>query len=259
MTNVFARPPALSVNLNKIALLRNSRDSGVPDLLPFVHVARAAGAVGITLHPRPDERHIRPADVTAIAETMAPWRPGFELSLEGYPEARFFDICAEVRPEQVTLVPDAPEARTSDHGWVMDERERAVIAAAMARLRPLGCRIVLFAETDAAAIERIADAGATGIELYTGPYADSFRRGEAVEAMLETFTEAGRVAQRRGLSVNAGHDLNLANLPALVAHLPHLAEVSIGHELVADALLFGMRDAIVAYRSALGQPIEEHP
>ena len=258
MTNVSA--PALSVNLNKIALLRNSRDSGVPDLLPFVHVARAAGAIGITLHPRPDQRHIRPADVTAIAETMAPWRPGFELSLEGYPDDRFFEICDAVRPEQVTLVPDAPEARTSDHGWSLDDAgERAVIAAAMARLRPLGCRIVLFAETDPAAIERIADAGATGIELYTGPYADSFRRGEAVEAMLDTFTEVGRVARRRGLSVNAGHDLNLANLPALVAHLPDLAEVSIGHELVADALLFGMRDAIVAYRSALGHAIEEHP
>ncbi|HJU15269.1 MAG TPA: pyridoxine 5'-phosphate synthase, partial [Stellaceae bacterium] len=134
----------LSVNLNKIALLRNSRRTGVPDLLQFARLAHEAGADGITVHPRPDERHIRRGDVPALAGLMEPWRPGCELNIEGYPDERLFEIVREVRPEQCTLVPDAPGVLTSEEGWKLDDGERAIVAAALAVLKPLGCRVILF-------------------------------------------------------------------------------------------------------------------
>jgi pyridoxine 5-phosphate synthase len=249
----------LSVNLNKIALLRNARHTGAPDLIPFVHVARRAGARGITLHPRPDERHVRRGDVAAIAAAMRPWRPAFELNLEGYPDDRFLDLVAEIAPEQVTLVPDAPDAFTSDAGWRLDGAQRAVAEPAVRRLRALGCRVILFADPDPQAAARIADTGAHGLEIYTGDYAERFRAGRDAQAALHACTALAGAAQAAGLVVNAGHDLNLHNLPAFVAAVPGLAEASIGHELTADALLFGMRDAILAYRHVLGQVLEEHP
>ena len=168
----------LSVNLNKIALLRNSRRTGVPDLLPFVGLAREAGARGITLHPRPDERHVRRSDVTAIAGLMAPWRPAFELNLEGYPDERFLDIVREVRPEQCTLVPDGPGVLTSDKGWDLDPAEEALVRPALEVLQGWGCRVILFIDPDPSMPERIAEIGADGVETYTGSYAEAFRRGD---------------------------------------------------------------------------------
>ncbi|MBM6595371.1 pyridoxine 5'-phosphate synthase [Microvirga pudoricolor] len=242
----------LSVNLNKIALLRNSRRTGVPDLLPFVSVARDAGAQGITLHPRPDERHIRRTDVTAISRLMAPWRPGFELNLEGYPDERFLDIVREVRPEQCTLVPDAPGVLTSDKGWDLDPQQKALVQSALQTLKGIGCRVILFIDPDPSIPERVADIQADGVEIYTGSYAEAFRRGNYTEA-LEAYAVTGQRAAERGLTLNVGHDLNLHNLPPLVTALPDLAEASIGHELTADALMLGFEEAVRRYAAALAR------
>src|SRR5947209_530508 len=161
----------LSVNLNKIALLRNSRRTGVPDVLRFGRIAHGAGADGLTAHPRPDERHIRRDDVFALAELNQPWRPGFELNLEGYPDRRFLDIVAEIRPEQCTLVPDSPEAFTSEEGWKLDTAQHRLVDAALNDLKPLGCRVILFIDPDPAAVAPVHNIGTDGIEIHTGPYA----------------------------------------------------------------------------------------
>ncbi|HEV2186836.1 MAG TPA: pyridoxine 5'-phosphate synthase [Stellaceae bacterium] len=240
----------LSVNLNKIALLRNSRRTGVPDVLEFARLAHEAGAQGITIHPRPDERHIRGSDVTAIAELMRDWRPACELNIEGYPDERLFAICDRVRPEQCTLVPDGPGVLTSEEGWKLDNRDTALVNASVARLKAMGARVILFIDPDPAVIDRVPGTGADGIEIYTGNYADAFRKGDPKSALAGCAATAKRAAER-GLVVNAGHDLNLENLPALVAAMPALAEASIGHELTADALKLGFSAAVKAYKAAL--------
>src|SRR6202790_1509820 len=168
----------LSVNLNKIALLRNSRRTGVPDVLEFARLAYEAGAQGITIHPRPDERHIRHSDVTAIAEAMRDWRPACELNLEGYPDERLFAICKAVRPEQCTLVPDGPGVLTSEEGWKLDNRDTALVHSSVARLKRLGARVILFIDPDPGVIDRVPGTGADGVEIYTGGYADAFRKGD---------------------------------------------------------------------------------
>jgi pyridoxine 5-phosphate synthase len=240
----------LSVNLNKIALLRNSRRTGVPDVLEFARLAYEAGAQGITVHPRPDERHIRGSDVPALAELMRDWRPACELNIEGYPDDRFFAICAQVRPEQCTLVPDAPGVLTSEEGWKLGDEDTPLVTEAVARLKQLGARVILFIDPDPSVIDRVSGTGANGVEIYTGSYADGFRQGDATR-MLDACAKTAARAASRGLVVNAGHDLNLENLPALVAALPNLAEASIGHELTADALKMGWSAAVTAYKAAL--------
>ena len=157
----------LSVNLNKIALLRNSRRTGVPDPVAFVVLAREAGARGITLHPRPDERHVRRDDVLRIAAKMAPWRPDFELNLEGFPDERFLALVEEVRPEQCTLVPDPPGVLTSDKEWELDASEVGQVGPAVDRLRRIGCRVILFIDPDPNVPDCVADLGADGVEVYT--------------------------------------------------------------------------------------------
>ena len=240
----------LSVNLNKVALLRNSRHTGVPDVLRFAGIAHDAGADGLTVHPRPDERHIRRTDVLALAALMRPWRPACELNIEGYPDERLLAIVREVRPEQCTLVPDPPGAFTSEEGWKLDGSDDAVVRPAVAELKRLGCRVILFVDPDPAIVERVPASGADGIEIYTGTYAAAFRRGNA-GAELSACGATGARAAAAGLVVNAGHDLNLDNLPGLVAALPMLAEASIGHELTADALVTGFAAAVKAYKAAL--------
>jgi pyridoxine 5-phosphate synthase len=243
----------LSVNLNKIALLRNSRHTGVPDLLKFALIARNAGTDGITVHPRPDERHIRRSDVPAIAQLMQPWRPGCELNIEGYPDERLFEIVREVRPEQCTLVPDAPGAFTSEEGWKLDNRDIPIVTPAVAELKRLGCRVILFVDPDPNVVGRVPGTGADGIELYTGSYSAAHRAGNAAAELQACAATAGRAAAL-GLVVNAGHDLNLDNLPDLVKAVPFLAEASIGHELTADALEMGFATAVTAYKAALAGP-----
>jgi len=241
----------LSVNLNKIALLRNSRRTGVPDVLHFGRIAHGAGADGLTAHPRPDERHIRRSDVTGLAELMRPWRPAFELNLEGYPDGRFLDIVAEVKPEQCTLVPDSREAFTSEEGWKLDAAQHRLVDAALNELKPLGCRVILFVDPDPAAVAPVHNTGADGIEIYTGSYAAAFRQGDHV-ALLRACAAAAERAAELGLVVNIGHDLNLENLPTLIDALPAVAEASIGHELTADALVMGFGKAVQAYKAVLG-------
>lgn len=240
----------LSVNLNKIALLRNSRHTGVPDVARFARLAHAAGAAGLTVHPRPDERHIRRSDVFMLDALMRPWRPEFELNIEGYPDPRFMDLVAEIRPEQVTLVPDAPGAFTSEEGWKLTEDQMAVVRPALATLRAQGARGILFVDPDPAIVPRAVEAGSAGIEIYTGGYAHAFHAGTQAET-LAACAETNAAARALGLTVNVGHDLNLENLPALVAALPGLAEASIGHELTADALVLGWEEAIHRYKAAL--------
>jgi len=240
----------LSVNLNKVALLRNSRHTGVPDVLKFARIAHDAGADGLTVHPRPDERHIRRADVPALATLMQPWRPACELNIEGYPDERLMDIVREVRPEQCTLVPDPPGAFTSEEGWKLDGSDPTEIKSHIAALKQLGCRVILFVDPDPAAVERVPGSGADGIEIYTGTYAAAFRAGNSARELQACAMSAAH-AREQGLVVNAGHDLNLDNLPPLIAAIPFLAEASIGHELTADALVIGFAAAVQAYKTAL--------
>jgi pyridoxine 5-phosphate synthase len=242
----------LSVNLNKIALLRNSRRTGVPDLSAFARIAIDAGARGITVHPRPDERHIRRSDVPVLAQTIAAWRPGVELNIEGYPDERLLEITAEVRPEQCTLVPDAPDAFTSEAGWQLDADEMALVRPAITRLKANGARVILFIDPDPTVLDRIGESGADGVEIYTGSYAAAFRAG-TYDGLLDACAKVAAAAMQRDLVVNAGHDLNLHNLPPLVARMPNLAEASIGHELTADALIMGFGAAVSAYARALGE------
>jgi pyridoxine 5-phosphate synthase len=240
----------LSVNLNKIALLRNSRRTGVPDILDFARFAHDSGADGLTVHPRPDERHIRGSDIPVLAEIMRPWRPGCELNIEGFPDERLIEIARAVRPEQVTLVPDSPGVLTSEEGWKLDNRDMPLVGPAIAALRGFGCRVILFVDPDPAVVERVPTSGADGLEIYTGSYAAAYRAGSPGAALNACAATASRAAGR-GLVVNAGHDLNLDNLPALVAAIPSLAEASIGHELTADALVMGFAAAVRAYKAAL--------
>src|SRR5215471_15976889 len=191
--------PRLSVNLNKIALLRNSRRTGVPDVLGFGRIAHDAGA---------DERHIRRTDVLGLAELMRPWRPGFELNLEGYPDRRFLDLVTEIQPEQCTLVPDSPYAFTSEEGWKLDPAQHRLVDAALNELKPLGCRVILFVDPNPDAVAPVHNTGADGIEIYTGSYAAAFRAG-AARALLQACVATAARAAELGMIVNIVHDLNL--------------------------------------------------
>ena len=226
----------------------------MPDLLHFAALTRQAGADGITVHPRPDERHIRHDDVLALAELMEPWRPRFELNIEGYPDGRLLDIMRVVRPEQCTFVPDPPGAFTSEEGWKLDASDAAVVTAAVNAVKQFGCRAILFIDPDPEVILRVPDTGADGVEIYTGSYAAAVRTGQPA-ALLNACAETARRAVDLGLVVNVGHDLNLRNLPPLVAELPMIAEASIGHELTADALEMGFGAAVGAYKTVLGSKI----
>jgi len=240
----------LSVNLNKIALLRNSRHTGVPDVGHFGRLALAAGAAGLTVHPRPDERHIRATDVPMLADLLRDRRPAVEFNIEGYPDDRLLALIEQARPEQVTLVPDAPDAFTSDEGWRLDLPQEALIAQYLPALKALGARVILFADPDPAVVARMVDSGVDGIEIYTGSYAAACRTGSQA-ALLAAIAATAEQARQAGLVVNAGHDLNLTNIPALIAAVPFLAEASIGHELTADALEMGFSAAVAAYVKAL--------
>jgi pyridoxine 5-phosphate synthase len=240
----------LSVNLNKVALLRNSRHTGVPGLLAFAAIAVDAGAGGITVHPRPDGRHIRADDVVALAKWMQPKRPVLELNVESYPDARLINIATQVRAEQYTLVPDAPSAVTSEKGWDFTADQMQTIRGAVASLKAFGGRVILFIDPDPAIPEVVTETGADGVEIYTGRYATAFRTGEYA-ASLAAVVETAKEAQKRRLVVNIGHDLNLRNLPPLIARLPSVSEASIGHELMVDALVRGFAPTVKSYSAAL--------
>ena len=240
----------LSVNLNKVALLRNQRDVGYPNVLESARMVVAAGAHGITVHPRPDERHIRRQDVNELAELLAAeFDPAIEYNIEGYPSPDFVRLIGEVRPDQVTLVPDSPEQRTSDHGWNV-QANAGELEALIGELKASGARVALFMDPEPAAMAQAASLRADRIELYTGPYAHAFRTVEG-DRLLRRYTDAATAAAAAGLEVNAGHDLNLDNLPAFCRAVPQLAEVSIGHAITADALRIGFPAAVEAYLHAI--------
>jgi pyridoxine 5-phosphate synthase len=235
---------ALSVNVNKVALVRNTRHLGIPSVLRAAELCLAAGAHGITVHPRPDARHIRTDDVHALATLMQAW-PGREYNIEGNPFQNLMDFVRQVRPTQCTFVPDSEDQFTSDHGWNLaqdGERLRPLIAEA----RALGVRVSLFMDPDPQAMAAARAVGADRIELYTEPYAASFGTAQGA-GVLQTFAQAARAAAAAGLGVNAGHDLNRDNLAPFLAACPDVQEVSIGHALVADALELGYDATVKAY------------
>ena len=239
---------ALSVNLNKVALVRNTRHLGIPSVVRAAELCLQAGAQGITIHPRPDERHIRAGDVADLAALMRDW-PEREFNIEGNPFHNLMGFVQSARPHQVTFVPDSEGQFTSDHGWSLpadETRLRPLIQAA----QDLGARVSLFMDAEPEAMADVKAAGADRIELYTEPYAQAHGSAQA-GAVMARFAQAALAAQAVGLGVNAGHDLNLHNLRDFVQAVPGVQEVSIGHALIADALERGYSDTVAAYLACL--------
>ena len=236
----------LSVNVNKIATLRNARGGSVPNVAQAATRIQQCGAQGITVHPRPDERHITYADVRELREVVTT-----EFNVEGYPSASFLELVLKTRPEQVTLVPDPPGALTSDHGWdVIQHRE--LLKETVQSLQATGMRVSLFTGTEEAQIEAAASIGADRIELYTEPYALGYANGQS-EAVVP-FARAAALAHACGLGVNAGHDLDANNLRHFAANVPYLEEVSIGHALISEALYAGLEQTVKTYLACLDIP-----
>ncbi|MCM1309525.1 MAG: pyridoxine 5'-phosphate synthase [Bacteroides sp.] len=234
----------LSVNINKIATLRNARGEDKPNLLQTALDCERFGAQGITVHPRPDERHITRADVLTLRPALHT-----EFNIEGYPSQEFMELVLRVKPEQVTLVPDAPDAITSSAGWnVIDNME--FLSEIVDKLREAGIRSSIFIDANPAQVSAAAKAGADRVELYTKPYADNYPTNP--ESAVAPYVEAARQARKCGLGLNAGHDLSLENLRFFAERVPHLNEVSIGHALICDALYLGLEETIKRYRGALG-------
>ena len=245
-----ARGTALSVNVNKVAQLRNARHLGIPSVVRAATLCLQAGCDGITVHPRPDERHIRAQDVHDMAALLKDW-PQAEYNIEGNPFQNLMAFIRAVRPHQATFVPDSEDQFTSDHGWNLatdGERLRPLIA----ECRALGVRVSLFMDADAAQMPAVRAVGADRIELYTEPYAAAWGR-EGQGAQLSRFAVAAAAAHAAGLGVNAGHDLNRDNLGAFLRGVQGVHEVSIGHALIADALEFGLPQTVRLYRSCIAQ------
>lgn len=239
---------ALSVNLNKVALIRNTRSNGIPSVVHAARLALEAGADGITVHPRPDGRHVRSADVAELAALLRHW-PAAEFNVEGNPFHGLMDYVEQVRPQQCTFVPDESGAFTSDHGWDLP--------AQIAQLRPmiehaksLGVRVCLFMDPVPEAMQHASAAGADRVELYTEPYAKAFGT-PAQTGTLALYAAAAQAALRAGVGVNAGHDLNRDNLAAFLSAVPGVSEVSIGHALIADAIEFGLAPTVRLYQAEI--------
>jgi pyridoxine 5-phosphate synthase len=239
---------ALSVNVNKIALLRNQRALAIPSVVGLSTIALEAGAHGITVHPRPDERHIRAGDVRELAALLKDW-PQAEFNIEGNPFQNLMAFVRELRPEQCTFVPDSEQQATSDHGWdLAADGDR--LAPLIAEAHALGVRVSLFMDADATSMTRAQAIGADRVELYTEPYAQAWGTARQAQSVGD-FAAAAAAAQRAGLGVNAGHDLNRDNLGPFLSGVPGVLEVSIGHAFVADALELGMAETVRAYRRVI--------
>jgi len=233
----------LSVNINKVATIRNARGGNNPDILQIARDCESFGAEGITVHPRPDERHIRYNDVIALKPILTT-----EFNIEGYPQKSFIDLVKSVRPTQVTLVPDAPDQITSNSGW--DTKANfEFLSDIVSDFTELGIRTSIFIGTDPEMIEYAAKTGTDRVELYTEPYASAYVKDP--EAAVAPFVEAAKIARKNGLGVNAGHDLSLVNLAFIHQHIPWIDEVSIGHALICDSLYFGLKDTIQKYKDCL--------
>lgn len=240
----------LSVNLNAIALLRNRRDLPWPNLLHFATLALDAGAMGITVHPRPDERHVRFSDLKDIRHLLDKNYKEREFNIEGYPNDHFLQLVEENRADQVTLVPDEPGQSTSDHGWDF-AKSSDILAPIIARLKKNNIRVSLFANPEVKDLDIAKKLGADRVEFFTGPYGNTFNNKKQQKIELTHLKQAAEVAKKNGLAINAGHDLTVANLPPLMQAIPYIAEVSIGHALIADALEYGMSKTIKRFIGAL--------
>lgn len=241
---------ALSVNVNKVALVRNTRHLGIPSVLRAARLCLQAGANGITVHPRPDERHIRASDVHELASLMKNW-PDREYNIEGNPSQNLMDFIRQVRPHQATFVPDSEDQFTSDHGWSFPQ-DAARLAPLIAECRALGVRVSLFMDPVPEQMAQARAVGADRVELYTEPYAAAWGTDRQAQE-LERYRAAARAAMDAGLGVNAGHDLNRDNLAAFVRGVPGVLEVSIGHALIADALELGYAATVRAYQACIDQ------
>ena len=233
----------LSVNINKVATIRNARGGNNPDVIKVAKDCEAFGADGITVHPRPDERHIRRADVLSLQGALRT-----EFNVEGYPSKEFLDLVLRVRPSQVTLVPDKPEQLTSNSGWDT-EKEQLFLRDVLNDLRTAGIRSSIFIDADVRMAEFAAEAGADRVELYTGPYAHGYAKDR--EAAIAPFLETAKRVKQLGIGLNAGHDLSLENLKYFTDVIPWVDEVSIGHALICDALYMGLEQTIAAYKNCL--------
>lgn len=233
----------LSVNINKIATLRNARGADLPNLVQFARDCERFGADGITIHPRPDERHITTKDVYDLAPIVQT-----EFNIEGYPDERFMRLVNEVRPKQATLVPDAPGVLTSDNGWDI-EKNKDLLINTIDALRGLGVRSSIFVNADKDSIYLASMIKTDAIEFYTGPFAQDFEKDR--DMAVEKYIHAAEIAHKLGLRINAGHDLNLNNLTFFKNQVKYLSEVSIGHAIVSDALYIGIEKAIQAYKECL--------
>ncbi|WP_429949435.1 pyridoxine 5'-phosphate synthase [Comamonas sediminis] len=240
---------ALSINLNKVALVRNTRHLEIPSVTRAARLCLEAGAQGITVHPRPDERHIRPGDVEKLAGVIATWPVKREYNIEGNPFQNLMDYVRKYRPHQATFVPDGEDQFTSDHGWSFpQDAER--LKPLIDECKALGVRVSLFMDPIPEQMAAAKAVGADRVELYTEPYAAAFGTPEQ-SAQLARYVAAAKAAQAVGLGVNAGHDLSLRNLTPFVTHVPQVLEVSIGHAFVTDALEMGYAEAVRAYRRSL--------
>jgi len=229
----------LSVNINKVATLRNARGANTPDLIQMAKDIERFGAEGITVHPRPDERHIRYSDVRQLSSVLS-----VEFNVEGYPNKSFIDLVKEVKPAQVTLVPDPPGALTSNAGWDTI-KNKSLLTEVIAGFKDAGIRTSIFVGTELKFIEGAKEVGADRVELYTEPYADMYLNDKIMA--VRPFVEAALLAKELGLGLNAGHDLSLDNLKYFVQNVPNLMEVSIGHALISDALYYGLENTVQMY------------
>lgn len=233
----------LSVNINKIALIRNAREGNLPDIYKIATDIEHFGAEGITVHPRPDERHIRFSDLPILKELVKT-----EFNIEGYPNERYIETVLKIRPDQCTLVPDPPDALTSDNGWDT-KKHKNHLTNIIRILKSEGIRVSIFLNSDPELVLHASETGADRIELYTGPYAWNYDKNR--EKAIEPYIKTAEKAKELALGVNAGHDLNLDNLKYFITNIPFIAEVSIGHALVCDSLYFGLHNTIQMYKALI--------
>jgi pyridoxine 5-phosphate synthase len=245
LQKISAMQTKLSVNINKVALVRNSRGANRPDLKQVAQDLVRFGADGITVHPRPDERHVRRSDVYELPQVL-----DVEFNVEGFPSDEFLKMIEDVKPAQCTLVPDPPGALTSDSGWDTKTHKHFLLEV-IQRLEAAGVRSSIFISTDLEMIEAARIIGTNRIELYTEPYAEAFARGD--RSPVEAFARAAAFGHELGLGINAGHDLNLDNLEFFATEVPHLDEVSIGHALICDAMYLGFEETVRRYQACLGK------
>jgi pyridoxine 5-phosphate synthase len=237
----------LSVNINKVATLRNARGGNIPDLIKVAQDIERFGADGITVHPRPDQRHIRFSDVYELKKIITT-----EYNIEGYPSEKFLKLVKEIKPTQVTLVPDAPDVITSNNGWDT-QKNKSFLKEIISQIKSNGCRVSIFINPDLKMIELARETGTDRIELYTEDYAKHFYRQK--EKAIAPYVKAAQLAGKLNLGVNAGHDLNLDNLDYFFTNIPNLLEVSIGHALISDALYYGLENTVQMYKGKLRSPL----